>query len=289
MYYFISFASEDKRTKEKIRNILYKNDIKYWTDDSEIVISENIEKKINEAINNTTSGIIIVSKSFFKTNDAYSWCKHELSRMLERSFKDNYNIVPIFLEPIDSISEKINDDDKELLNRLSGFHGLNLFEFEGDLGFDHLEEFVVSREHELNSIFEDENGYFCYWGTEYGQLGMKDKLCNYLFIDTVHADKGRQYVIIGKFELVSIAKSDKKYNEQYRKLAIKNLKKYITENTQEFKIIFSNKLVYRKDFSIVDQNENISVRLTSRVIGIYPFGMNIDVNYMGILMNIEDN
>lgn len=204
MYYFISFASEDKDVKENIRKILFKNDIKYWTDDSEIMLTEKIDKKINEAIDNTTSAIVIISKNYFKTEGLYSWCKHELARILKKAIKTNYNILPVFIEPIELIKKNLSEDDQILLSDLAKYHGVKLFEFEGNLGIKHIEEFLIQQEKKLNPHFEDKDGYFCYWGIEFGQQGRFNQVYNYLNIDIVHSDKGREYVVIGKFELLSL-------------------------------------------------------------------------------------
>jgi len=284
MYYFISCASEDKRVKEHIRKILWDKDIKYWVDDSEIVLTEKIDNKINKAITDTTAAIVIISRNYFKTEGLYPWCKYELRTILEKVKQTYYKILPIFLESMDVIKNTLNTEDMNLLREISKYHGIKLYEEMNDIK--HVEKFLIEHEKDNNSFFEDESGYYCYWGTEYGNQGQLDKVYNYLIIDTVHADKGRDYVVIGKFELLSQVKQDETYNQNYHKMALKYLQEYINRENHKFKIIFSDKNVIRKEFNIHKENEHISMRFTGRVIGIYPFNMNITINYVKIILNI---
>jgi len=184
------------------------------------------------------------------------------------------------------IKKNLSEDDQILLSDVSKYHGVKLFEFEGNLGIKHIEEFLIQQEKELNPYFEDKDGYFCYWGTEFGQQGQFNEVYNYLNIDTVHADKGREYVVIGKFELLSREKRDKSYNEEYHNTAMSYLKDYINEKKQKFNITFSDKSVLRKEFTIFKENEKISMLFIGRVVGIYPFSMNIAINYSEILLYI---
>ncbi|MDY8045214.1 toll/interleukin-1 receptor domain-containing protein [Paenibacillus polymyxa] len=287
MYFFISFASENSRIKEKVRSILHNLNIKYWLDNSEIKIGDNIERKINTAIKDTSAAIVIISKKYFKNNEAYPWCRHELSMITNKSADSNYLILPIFLEAIDDIRKDLSTEDKELINKLSKYHGLKAYEFEGDLAYKQLEEYLINKVQNHNGIIEDENGYFIYWGTEYGQLSYNiNTPMNYLFIDTVHSDKGREYVVIGKFELFSPPKQDEKYNKEYHKTAMSLFKKYINKNKKTFNITFSDSSVYRKEFKISANNEIIHCRFTGRVNGIYPFGMDISINYTEALVKM---
>lgn len=284
MYYFISFASEDKEAKESIRKILLDNDIKHWVDDSEIVLAEKIDNKINKAIADSTAAIVIISRNYFKTKGLNSWCKYELRTILEKAKQTHYMILPIFLEAIDEIKNVLNTEEMELLSEISKYHGIKLFEEKN--GSKRVEEFLIEQDKDNNSFFEDESGYYCYWGTEYGNQGQLGKVYNYLNIDTVHADKGRNYVVIGKFELFSQEKQDETYNQNYYKIALKYLQEYINMEKHKFQIIFSDKSVIRKEFNIRKENEHISMRFTGRVNGIYPFNMNIAINYSEIILHI---
>lgn len=284
MYYFISFASEDKGVKESIRKILLDNDIKHWVDDSEIVLTEKIDNKINKAITDTTAAIVIISRNYFKTEGLYPWCKYELRTILEKAKQTHYKILPIFLESMDVIKNTLNTEEMKLLREISNYRGINLFEEKS--GRKRVEEFLIEQEKDNNSFFEDESGYYCYWGTEYGRTGNFNNDYNYLNIDTVHADKGREYVVIGKFELLSPAKRNEAYNKNFHNVAIKYLQKYINKEKQQFNITFSDKSVIRKDFNIVGGNEHILMCFTGRVNGIYPFNMNIAINYAEIILNI---
>lgn len=69
-------------------------------------------------------------------------------------------------------------------------------------------------------------------------------------------------------------------------MALKYLQEYINREKHKFKIIFSDKNVIRKEFNIHKENEHISMLFTGRVIGIYPFNMNIAINYVEIILNI---
>ncbi|MGO4694434.1 toll/interleukin-1 receptor domain-containing protein [Paenibacillus sp. 2TAB26] len=288
MYFFISFASEDGRVKEKVCSILYNLNIKYWVDNSEIEIGDNIERRINNAIKDTSAAIVIISNKYFKNNEAYPWCRHELSMMIDKSANNDYLILPIFLEAIDDIRKDLSTEDKELLNKLSKYHGLKAYEFMGDLAYKHLKEYLINKIQNHNGIIEDENGYFIFWGTEYGQLSYNiNTPMNYLFIDTVHSDKGRGYVVIGKFELHSHLKQDENYNKEYHKTAMSLFKKYINKNKKTFHITFSDKSVHRKEFKISANNEVIFCSFTGRVNGIYPFGMDISINYAETLVKMN--
>ena len=286
MYYFISFANEDRRIQQRIRKILFDQNIKYWADDSEINLGDDIKKRISTAIQDTSAAIIVVSKASFKSKDAFHWCKYELSEILKKSANTDYLVLPVFLEPIDEIRNELNTEDKNLLNEISGYHGLKVFDDHS--AYKRLEEYLIDRENSRKSIIEDENGYYCYWGTEFGQISISaNDTMNYLFIDTVHSDKGREYVIMGKFELLSHPKLNPEYNSTYHITAMKLFSSYLKKNKQDFHIVFSDKSVLRKEFAISTSNEKIEGRFTGRVNGIFPFGMNVSINYEEILTQIE--
>ena len=76
---FLSHASEDKEAVARpLAKLLEAQGLKVWYDETELRIGDNLVAKINEGINASRFGILVVSKAFF----ARQWTKYELD-MLE--------------------------------------------------------------------------------------------------------------------------------------------------------------------------------------------------------------
>jgi len=88
---FISHSSEDKEFTNKLAKKLKVRGFNVWYDDFVIQIGNNIRKTISDGIKNSRFGIIILSKSFIKSD----WANHEYDGLMTLLRKDE-TILPIW-------------------------------------------------------------------------------------------------------------------------------------------------------------------------------------------------
>ncbi len=103
---FISYSYQDKEFVEWLKAELQDLGLEIWYDESEILVGENIQKKVNEGIQSSSAFILVLSNSS-KNSD---WVRYEMnSAILLNAIKKGISILPIKI------------DDSEVPSDLSGY------------------------------------------------------------------------------------------------------------------------------------------------------------------------
>ncbi|MCY3979031.1 MAG: toll/interleukin-1 receptor domain-containing protein [Chloroflexi bacterium] len=90
---FISHASEDKDDVARpLALLLQERGLRVWYDEFEFRIGDNLIAKLNAGIDDSRSGILILSNDFFGKN----WTEHELNRLENLAVTDNRVLFPIW-------------------------------------------------------------------------------------------------------------------------------------------------------------------------------------------------
>lgn len=92
---FISHSYQDKKFVAQLTNKLRVDGIQVWTDEKELVVGDNIEEKIADAIRKTDYFIVVLSKN--STNS--KWVNFELSATRLKEISQEQNIIlPALIE-----------------------------------------------------------------------------------------------------------------------------------------------------------------------------------------------
>jgi len=90
---FLSHASEDKdEVARPLATLLQELGLRVWFDEFEFRIGDNLIAKLNAGIDNSRSGILILSNDFFGKN----WTQHELNTLENRAVAENRVLFPIW-------------------------------------------------------------------------------------------------------------------------------------------------------------------------------------------------
>lgn len=100
---FISHASEDKDDfVEALAERLRKEGLSVWYDDFTLTVGDSLRQSIDDGLQNSRFGVVVLSKSFFKKN----WPQKELDGLVTRERNGQKVILPIWLNvDYDDISE----------------------------------------------------------------------------------------------------------------------------------------------------------------------------------------
>lgn len=89
---FISHASEDKATIAKpLAEILGRAGLRVWIDAHELQLGDSLSSRINEALADSSYGLVILSPDFL----AKEWPKRELSALLAIEMKHGKRVLPV--------------------------------------------------------------------------------------------------------------------------------------------------------------------------------------------------
>jgi hypothetical protein len=95
---FISYSHADKDFVNKLAAHLAKNKIHIWVDTWELYVGDSIISKIQEAIQQASVLLVVLSKA----STASEWCKKELNAGLVRELEEKKVVVlPVLLEECD--------------------------------------------------------------------------------------------------------------------------------------------------------------------------------------------
>jgi hypothetical protein len=106
---FISHSSADKPFARKLINELSKDsDLKFWIDEQEIIVGDDIQKSITESLKQSDYLLLIISENSIKS----SWVNFEVSQFI--GISSGNNIIPIiiskghkFHEPLDTLISRL--------------------------------------------------------------------------------------------------------------------------------------------------------------------------------------
>ena len=103
---FISHSSKDKPFVHKLINALPNIKSKFWIDEKEIKVGDNIKNVIVDNIKSSDFVLLIVSKNSIKSD----WVKFELSQFIA----DSKKIIPIILDKKQDFPEPFNNELKTI-------------------------------------------------------------------------------------------------------------------------------------------------------------------------------
>ena len=91
---FISYASEDRRFVTELVDALQAGGLSVWFDGSELRIGDNLRRKVDAGLANSTFGIVVLSHAFFDKE----WPQYELDGLVTRDIErgDEQVILPIW-------------------------------------------------------------------------------------------------------------------------------------------------------------------------------------------------
>ena len=111
---FISYNHEEAgQIADQISNKLEENHFKVFKDSKSLHIGNNIESKINEAINKSLCGIVLLGKKYLSSK----WCKYELTMFSAKNITSNHDvIIPIIIDgEYEDYKDELPTPIKELL------------------------------------------------------------------------------------------------------------------------------------------------------------------------------
>lgn len=95
---FISYTSSDENFVSKLYKRLKKSGVTLWFDREEIIVGENIIKKIKHGLDHSTLIVLFISNKWLGS----SWCQSEMELMEHRELESsNTVILPFLLDKID--------------------------------------------------------------------------------------------------------------------------------------------------------------------------------------------
>lgn len=121
---FLSHSSKDKETIDMIFNELQLYEIRAWYDKYEINPGDSIVDKINDGLENSSLGIICISKNFLDSSTG--WTKSELNYFIQRRMRSgktdficlNFDVNHEDLPPLVQDYRYINMKDNNAINLL---------------------------------------------------------------------------------------------------------------------------------------------------------------------------
>ncbi len=97
---FLSHANEDKdNVARPLAKLLRNAGLKVWFDEEVITIGDSIRRSIENGLNNSRYGLVILSKNFF----AKEWPQMELDALMAKEISKGKTILPVW--------HKVNHDD----------------------------------------------------------------------------------------------------------------------------------------------------------------------------------
>ncbi|MDE2988015.1 MAG: DUF1883 domain-containing protein [Chloroflexota bacterium] len=91
---FVSYASEDRDIVNELVDALKAGGLSVWFDGSELKIGDNLRRKIDAGLANSTFGVVVLSHAFFDKE----WPQYELDGLVTRDVErdDEQVILPIW-------------------------------------------------------------------------------------------------------------------------------------------------------------------------------------------------
>lgn len=106
---FISHSSIDKPFAKRLINELSQDsNIKFWIDENEILVGDDIQKKITKSLKQSDYLFLIISENSIKSN----WVNFEVSQFM--GFADGENIIPIVISKGQNFSEPLDNQIRRL-------------------------------------------------------------------------------------------------------------------------------------------------------------------------------
>jgi len=116
---FISHASEDKDDVARpLASLLQEFGLRVWFDEFEFRIGDNLIAKLNAGIDESRSGILILSNNFFGKN----WTEHELKRLENLAVTENRVLFPVWHKITEAEVREYRASMSEIFARSTATH-----------------------------------------------------------------------------------------------------------------------------------------------------------------------
>lgn len=254
---FISYSHNDKDFVDQIAANLVKQKDRVWVDRWELNVGDSIIDKVQDAIQEASAFVIIISKSSMNSD----WCKKELSSGLLREIGEKRVVVlPVLLE------------DAEMPIFLRGKMYAD-FRSNFDDGFKKILEAIASVTSDTQGRIEQQPNYFTDWGMDWGY---DDNGLYYL--RNIFVDHGQDIPYVVVTEITAFA--NQVATERYKK-HVANGKEWLgrypilltlgefAEENKNLHLVLENSFPKKYEFGLRDSNlgAEYNIRVISRWLG----------------------
>lgn len=194
---FISYSHQDKDFVDKLAANLVMHKARVWVDRWELSVGDSIIDKIQEAIQESSAFIIVLSRSSMKSE----WCKKELSSGLLRELEEKRVVVlPLLLE------------DCELPIFLRGKMYAD-FRHDFDKGLKTTLEAIAKVTSDTQGRFDKQPEYFVDWSMDWG---FTDNGLFFLRLTFIDHGKDIAYVLLTEMNIIANEAATERYKMQAR-------------------------------------------------------------------------
>lgn len=254
MSVFISYSRKDEDFVDELSKRLIKKGIKVWRDNFEMVVGQQLEKKIHKALDRAYFLLMVLSKNSIDSE----WCKRELEIGLKKEKKEQDSfIIPIIIDNCE-IPAKLG-------NRLFAD-----FRSDFDSGFEELIKPLTKLYSEHSGSIEIED-YFMDYAMDWGELDGHF----FMQIDFVQFHHERPYSILIQTYVYGDEAATKRWKSQSEKglswlmkeafiLMLKNDKGFMDK-----KILLMEEEPHRESIIVNDPKIGVSfeVNIRGRLLG----------------------
>lgn len=252
---FISYSHSDKTFATRLAANLVKRKASIWMDDWEVSAGESLIERIQEAIQNASALVIVLSKA----SVASVWCKKEVVAAIQRELEERRVIaIPVLLETCDV---PLFLRDKKYADFRKDF----------DIG---LATVVAAIAKVTNPSMGRDTGpedYHTDWSYDWGYVG--DRLVIKFFV-VQHSVKS-PYSVLSIIQLVTSEEATRRYRA-YEAAELGDLGRLVIVEMvvealegREFTVILEDNFPRRKEFEFFDPQRGLggAVMLESRRLG----------------------
>jgi len=254
---FISYSHKNKDFVDKLAANLVKHKTNVWVDSWELNVGDSIIDKVQDAIQESSALIIVISKSSMESE----WCKKELSSGFLRELEEKRVVVlPLLLE------------DCEMPIFLRGKMYAD-FRTNFDEGLSKTLEAIAKVTSDTQGRFDKQPDFHTDWSMYWGFTDNERYFLKFTFVD--HG-KDVPYVILTEITVVA----DEKATERYQ-MHVKNGQEWLgrypviltlgefAETNNDLQLILDDSFPKNYEFGIQDIKLGIvfNVQVTSRWLG----------------------
>jgi len=251
---FISYSHSDKDFVDKFAVNLMKANIHVWVDRWEINVGDSLLNNIQEAIQDASALLVVLSKSSVESE----WCKKELNAGLIRELEERRVIVlPILLEdcliPV-FLKDKMYAD----------------FRTNFDEGLQAVTQAVAKVTSSVQNRI-DTSKYFTDWAQDWGY---KDDLLN-LRLTLVEQALGKPFSVLIVINILANKQSTKRYN-MYKECGLEHMGRFLiteilsdTISKEDLQIVLTDQFPAILNRTILDSKTSMKydVEIESRRLG----------------------
>jgi hypothetical protein len=254
---FISYSHQNKEFADKLAANLVKHKAHVWIDSWELNVGDSIINKVQDAIQESSALIVILSKASIESE----WCKKELTSGLLRELEEKKVVVlPLLLEDCEI---PIFLRDKMYADFRNNF----------DEGLNKTLEAIAKVTSTTQGRFEKEPDFHTDWSMDWGFTNEGLYVLHHQFVD--HG-KDVPYVILTEASIIANDEATKRYkihvkngNEMLGRFPIIIALGGFAENNKGLSLVLEDSFPKKFEFDIQDSKLGLSyhILVTSRWLG----------------------